>query len=71
MLSVTLKYPLKDLAEAVPSFEWINTIGVGLISIFTVFSLLYWVGMAHIVRSQILTLKNNFYSSSGIRSISQ
>jgi oligopeptide transport system permease protein len=57
LLSVTLKYPLKDLAEAVPGFEWINTIGVGLISIFTVFSLLYWVGMARIVRSQILTLK--------------
>jgi len=57
LLSVTLKYPLKDLAEAVPGFDWINTIGVGLISIFTVFSLLYWVGMARIVRSQILTLK--------------
>jgi oligopeptide transport system permease protein len=31
--------------------------GTGLISIFIVFSLLYWVGMARIVRGQILTLK--------------
>jgi oligopeptide transport system permease protein len=57
LLSVTLKYPLKSLAENVSGFAWINTIGVGLISIFIVFSLLYWVGMARIVRSQILTLK--------------
>ena len=57
LLSVTLKYPLKHLAETIPGFNWINTVGVGLISIFVVFSLLYWVGMARIVRSQILTLK--------------
>jgi oligopeptide transport system permease protein len=57
LLMVTLKYPLQGLADDVPGFEWINTIGVGLISIFIVFALLYWVGMARIVRSQILTLK--------------
>lgn len=61
LLMVTLKYPLKDLAENVPGFEWINTIGVGLICIFIVFSLLYWVSMARIVRSQILTLKEQEY----------
>ena len=57
LLMVTLKYPLEDLANNVPGFGWINTIGVGLICIFIVFSLLYWVGMARIVRSQILSLK--------------
>ncbi len=57
LLSVTLKYPLKSLAANVPGFGWINTVGVGLISIFIVFSLLYWVGMARIVRGQILSLK--------------
>ncbi|NLE25226.1 MAG: ABC transporter permease [Clostridiaceae bacterium] len=61
LLMVTLKYPLEDLANNVPGFEWINTIGVGLICIFIVFSLLYWVGMARIVRSQILTLKEQEY----------
>ncbi len=57
LLSVTLKHPLKSLAENVPGFSWIDTVGVGLISIFIVFSLLYWVGMARIVRGQILSLK--------------
>jgi len=61
LLSVTLKYPLKDLAAKVPGFQWIDTVGVGLISIFVVFSLLYWVGMSRIVRSQILTLKEQDY----------
>ncbi len=61
LLSVTLKYPLKDLAARVPGFQWIETVGVGLISIFVVFSLLYWVGMSRIVRSQILTLKEQDY----------
>ncbi|MBP7175025.1 MAG: ABC transporter permease [Thermoclostridium sp.] len=61
LLSVTLKYPLKDLAANVPGFQWIDTIGVGLISIFIVFSLLYWVGMSRIVRSQILSLKEQDY----------
>ena len=32
-----------------------------MISIFLVFALLYWVGMARIVRGQILTIKNNEY----------
>lgn len=61
LLMVTLKYPLQNLADNVPGFEWINTIGVGLICIFIVFSLLYWVGMARIVRSQILALKEQEY----------
>jgi len=57
LLMVTLKYPLQNLANSSPAFNWINTIGVGLISIFVVFALLYWVGMARIVRSQVLALK--------------
>ena len=61
LLMVTLKYPLESLANNVPGFDWINTIGVGLICIFIVFSLLYWVGMARIIRSQILTLKEQEY----------
>jgi len=61
LLQVTLKYPLKELANNVPGFGWINTIGVGLICIFVVFALLYWVGMARIVRGQILSLKEQEY----------
>ncbi|MGE4272702.1 MAG: ABC transporter permease [Desulfitobacterium sp.] len=61
LLMVTLKYPLKELAASSPAFAWIETVGVGLICIFIVFSLLYWVGMARIVRSQILTVKEQEY----------
>lgn len=61
LLMVTLKYPLQDLADTTPAFAWINTVGVGLICIFIVFALLYWVGMARIVRSQILMLKEQEY----------
>lgn len=57
LLSVTLKYPLKDLAAKYDWLSWINKLGVSLICIFVVFALLYWVGMARIVRSQVLTIK--------------
>jgi len=56
LLSFALKAPLADLA-ATPGFDWIRTLGENLISIFIVFALLYWVGMARMVRSQILQLK--------------
>jgi oligopeptide transport system permease protein len=46
---------------AKPGFAWVNTLGVNLISIFVVFALLYWVGMARIVRGQILALKEQEY----------
>jgi len=61
LLLVTLKFPLQKLAETVPAFGWINLIGVPMICIFITFSLLYWVGMARIVRGQILSLKQQEY----------
>lgn len=60
LISFALKGPMEILA-AKPGFQWIQTIGVNLISIFIVFALLYWVGMARIVRSQVLTLKQSEY----------
>ena len=36
-------------------------LGVGMISIFIVFALLYWVGMARLIRGQILTIKQQDY----------
>ena len=60
LLSVAFDQPLKAWAQK-PGFEWIQVIGVNLISIFVVFALLYWVGMARIVRSQILILKEQEY----------
>ncbi|MBQ6059128.1 MAG: ABC transporter permease [Clostridia bacterium] len=60
LISFALKEPINNLAN-MPAFRWINTIGANLISIFLVFALLYWVGMARIVRSQILVLKESEY----------
>ena len=60
LLSFALKAPLQTLAQ-VPGFDWIQTVGENLISIFVVFALLYWVGMARMVRSQVLMLKESEY----------
>ena len=39
----------------------ISSLGTNLVSIFIVFGLLYWVGMARLVRGEILKIKNNEY----------
>jgi oligopeptide ABC transporter len=38
-----------------------NKLGTNMVSMFIVFGLLYWVGMARLVRGQILTIKENEY----------
>jgi len=60
LISFAIKEPMNALALK-PGFHWIQTIGTNMISIFLVFALLYWVGMARIVRGQVLTLKQNDY----------
>ena len=60
LLAQTLKFPLRSLGE-VPGFGWIQRLGPNMVSMFIVFALLYWVGMARIIRSQIIILKQNEY----------
>lgn len=60
LISFAIKSPLENLSK-VPGFGWIQVVGANLISIFIVFALLYWVGMARMVRSQILTLRESEY----------
>lgn len=60
LLSVALEEPLKRLSS-VAGFGWMQKVGPNLISIFVVFALLYWVGMARMVRGQILILKESEY----------
>ena len=60
LLSFALKDPLSKL-ESMPGMGWVHTVGTNLISIFIVFALLYWVGMARMVRSQVLMLKESEY----------
>lgn len=60
LLSFALKEPMSHLST-VPGFGWVRIMGENMISIFIVFALLYWVGMARMVRSQILQLKESEY----------
>lgn len=60
LLAQTLKFPIERLG-AKPGFGIIKILGPNMISMFIVFALLYWVGMARIVRSQIMLLKQNEY----------
>lgn len=57
LLSVVLKAVLTPKIENTP----LAKVGVNMISLFIVFGLLYWVGMARLVRGQILSIKENEY----------
>lgn len=61
LLSVVLKRPLEQAFNVNPFFKKLSIVGPGLISIFIVLSLLYWVNMARIVRGQVLSLKEQEY----------
>lgn len=39
----------------------LSKLGTNMISMFIVFALLYWVGMARLIRGQVLSIKNNEY----------
>lgn len=53
LLSVVLKQVLTDKIEG----TFLENVGVGMISIFIVYGLLYWVSMARMVRGQIMAIK--------------
>lgn len=63
LLSAVLRTPLQLWFNSSNSFlaEKLSIIGPGLISIFIAFGLLYWVGMARIIRGQVLMLKEQEY----------
>lgn len=56
LLSVVLREVL-----SVDRYPMLQKIGTNMLSMFTVFGLLYWTGMARLVRGQILTIKQNDY----------
>ncbi len=58
VIKMVISEPLDTLIASTPAFKGLQRIGSGLIAIFIVYGLLYWVGMARIVRGQILQLKN-------------
>lgn len=57
VIKMVISEPLQTLIDTVPMFHGLQKIGSGLIAIFIVYGCLYWVGMARIVRGQILQLK--------------
>lgn len=60
LLSISLKEPLQMIFDR-GALRFLSSVGASLLSIFITFALLYWVGMARIVRGQILVLKNTEY----------
>ena len=63
LLQVVLKAPLQAWFDSTktPIGNALGTLGVGIVSIFITFALLYWVGMARIIRGQVLQLKEQEY----------
>lgn len=57
LLSVVLDGLLKEALVGTV----LSKLGTNMISMFVVFALLYWVGMARLIRGQILSIKNNEY----------
>ena len=60
LIVILLSVAIKDIISASKN-ELIIKLGAGMISIFIVFGLLYWVGMARQVRGQILSIKEQEY----------
>ena len=63
LLSAVLRTPLQIWFSSSDGFiaSKLSVVGPGLISIFIAFGLLYWVGMARIIRGQVLMLKQQEY----------
>lgn len=61
LLIILLSVVLDGALEGVLTGTVFSRLGTNMISMFIVFGLLYWVGMARLIRGQILSIKNNEY----------
>lgn len=61
LMIILLSVVLDSVMETVPMPGFLQNLGTNMISLFIVFGLLYWVGMARLVRGQVLTIKQNEY----------
>ena len=61
LMVVLLSVVLNQILGASLSGTIVAKLGTNMISLFVVFGVLYWVGMARLVRGQILSIKNNEY----------
>lgn len=61
LLIILLSVVLNETLTPVIAGTSLARLGTNMISMFIVFATLYWVGMARLIRGQILTIKNNEY----------
>jgi oligopeptide transport system permease protein len=61
LLQIVIKEPLQKAFDSGAMFGGLQKLGPGIVAIFIVYGLLYWVGMSRIVRGQVLQLKQMEY----------
>jgi len=61
IISIALHEPLKSLLSSGGFLGQISRVGAGLISIFLIFALMYWAGMARQVRGALMSVRNQEY----------
>lgn len=68
LLQVVLQQPLQSWfdSSSLGIVQALSSLGVGIVSIFITFALLYWVGTARIIRGQVLMLKKQEYVTAAI-----
>ena len=65
-VKMVIEPPIETLINTNPAFRWLQKVGPGFIAIFIVYGLLYWGGMARIVRGQVLQLKEMEYINAAV-----
>ena len=60
LIIILLSVVLQSILKFTPG-SFMDSLGTNMISLFIVFGLLYWVGMARLIRGQILSIKQNEY----------
>lgn len=61
LLKVVFEDPIKAAFESNPALAPLKVLGPELILVYIVLGSVYWVGMARMVRGQVLSIKNNEY----------
>ena len=66
IIKLVITDPLSTLFQKHAIFKPLQALGSGVIAIFIVYGMLYWVSMARIIRGQVLQLKKMEYVSSAV-----
>ena len=65
-IKMVIEDPLNALINSSTLFKPLQALGSGIIAIFIVYGLLYWVGAARLVRGQVLQLKEQEYVNAAV-----